>query len=161
MRGLGESVYDYDLIGRPMQISGTQMTTEFSYDDPASNTLGRVHKMTVSGSWNNEKNYSYNDQGLLEEVLTEVEGQSFNNRFEYDDFGRLERKYYPNGPTCFTFDPWGNPVLNIKRVGLWYHYNDHDYLSAISDLSNTLQYLSVGSMDGSGHLTELLSLIHI
>ncbi len=154
MRGLGESVYDYDLVGRPTRISGDHMTTEFGYDDPASNTYGRVHKMIVSGSWNNEKNYSYNAQGLLEEVLTNVEGQFFRNQFDYDDFGRLERRDYPTGPVYLSVDSWGNLVLNRKTVGLRYHYNDHGYLSSISDLSNTLQYLSVESMDASGHLTE-------
>ena len=154
MRGWGESIYDYDLIGRPIRISGDHMTTEFGYDDPASHTYGRVHEMTVSGSWNNEKAYSYNAQGLLEEITTNVEGRTFINQFEYDDFGRIERRHYPKGPVYISSDWWGRFDLIRKNVGLRYHYNEYGYLTAISDLDNTLQYLTVEGVDGGDRLTE-------
>lgn len=148
-----ESTFEYDLLNRLEKVTDVDITTEYHYDDSTANALGRLYRVTVSGAWDNEEQYSYNGQGLLSRMETQIDGEDFVHRFEYDDYGRLSVHHYPDGPDYITYRG-SMTLLGRKRFALRYHYNAEGYLASTSNSSSGIVYWTANEMDAAGHVTR-------
>jgi RHS repeat-associated protein len=110
--GLGQTHWEYDLLGQPMVITDPyDKAVAYEYD-----TLGNRKRLIYPGG--PIINYQYDANGMLDLVLN---GTTQIVDYDYDDAGRLSTETYANGVvTGYSYD------ISSQLVGINHKLNGRD-----------------------------------
>ncbi|NUQ77807.1 MAG: type IV secretion protein Rhs, partial [Polyangiaceae bacterium] len=135
------ATFEYDSLGRPtsrMDQKGAEVLTTSWTWDTAPNGKGNLHKLT---SPDGEKVYSYNKLGQLENLSLTVSGATFEGKFGYDQFGRIETIAYPTPANAPPF------VVTQERDAFGQVIKVHDGIT---------NYWQLQKVDNAGRFREEL-----
>lgn len=129
---LDSVVYKYDQLGRIIFQSNDGVDYSWTYDAPGH--LGML--MQNSGTNGDLVNYSYDGLNRVVSVNASLQGENFQQDFEYDQFGRDSLLTYTNGYT-------------IRN-----EYNQYGYLEAVFDHNSGDELWRLNEMSADQKLTD-------
>lgn len=131
--------FEYDRLGRKTKrIDNAQLAeshtdwkqTTWEYD------TSHVGKLDFVDDGYYRESHDYDSFGRLLEKVTVVGDEEFTSNFEYDEQGRVQTEYLPEG---FSVD---------------YHYNNYGFLQSIGNNQTNTTYWEAQLMDEHGNLVQ-------
>jgi RHS repeat-associated protein len=118
--GADTSTHTYDTLGRLLVTIDSQGGVASRSYDIGTGAKGRLVSATSADGVST--NVTYDALGRAHQVTQTIDATSHSVIYRYDDFGRLRHVFYPE-------------VAGFDRFTVGYTYNDHGYLSYMSDAS--------------------------
>ena len=132
-----QTLYVYDLLGRPTTVTTTDGTTRFTWDT----SPGGIGKLASATSPDDVTSaYSYDSLSRVKQMTSILGSRQYSFEYSYDGLGRLAAIKYPQaakdaGPTI---------ALNYEQ--------NHRRVQSISDLSHKITYWTAGLRNARGQL---------
>ncbi len=131
----------FDKLDRITSRSQETQYATWSYDSQPYG-LGQVSSTTtLDNGYPSAKSFTYSTLGKLSSSTSSIAGENYTVQFEYDQFGRLFQKQYPQA---------GSGAFRIQ-----YNFNSYGYTTEVINPDTNEVFWNAISSDALGHATEI------
>jgi len=104
------TTWSYDRLGRQITMDNVDGPYTWEYDISPDNGIGKLFKATAPNS--HQRTYYYDDYGRIQDVVSDINGQTFTKQTSYNSFGQLETIQYGDYRNSETYSV--NDAYDLK-----------------------------------------------